>query len=109
MNKIPYAKLTLFVVAIAAFLLTAETWAATSSGTVFDSPLEKLQDIFTGPIAFAFSLIGVIVAAITLVIGGEINEFAKRIMMAVLALSILLLAVRFLGNLFGITSALVSG
>ena len=60
------------------------------SALPWESPLCTIQESPTGPTAYAISLSGVAVAGGMLIFGGEINEFARRIVMLVLVIALLL-------------------
>ena len=96
----------LVVMLLIIFLDTAS--AASRSGTAFDAPLDKLTDIFTGPIAFTVSILGILVAGVMLVFGGEISDFAKRMVMLVLVIALVAFAAQILNQLFGVGGATVS-
>ena len=50
--------------------------------------------------ALAISLIGIVVTGAMLIFGGEINEFARRVIMLVLVVALLVQANSLLTNLF---------
>jgi type IV secretion system protein VirB2 len=58
------------------------------------------------PVAYAISLIGTVVTGAMLVWGGEINEFARRLIMLVLVISLIVFASNVLTTLFS-TGAVV--
>ena len=82
--------------------------AAGTTGTAFDTPLAILRNIFTGPIAYTAALLGIIVAGAMLVFGGEISDFAKRLIMLVLVIAIIVLAQNVLTGFFAGTAAVVN-
>ena len=65
----------------------------------WESPLNALQTSLTGPIAKSIGVIALAVSGGMLAFGGELNEFTKRIMMVVLAISVMLLAGSFVTGL----------
>ena len=65
----------------------------------WEAPMQTLQDSLTGPIAKAIGVIALAVAGGMLAFGGELGDFTKRIMMVVLALSVMLLAANFISGL----------
>ena len=79
----------------------------TSPGLIWEDPLRVIMESLTGPVAFAISLIGVAITCATLIFGGELGEFSRRIVMLVLVMSVMLGASNFVTQLFGATSALV--
>jgi type IV secretion system protein TrbC len=85
-----------------AAVLPDHAWASsTSSGSLpWEPALKTVSDSLTGPVAYAVSLIGVVVTGAMLIFGGEINEFARRIIMLVLVVALLVSATNLLSTLF---------
>lgn len=65
----------------------------------WEQPLTLLRDSLTGPVAKAIGVIALAVSGAMLAFGGELNDFTKRVMMVVLALSVMLLAGQFVSGL----------
>ncbi|WP_179958131.1 TrbC/VirB2 family protein [Chitinimonas arctica] len=82
------------IAAIAALPLFA------SAGLPWEGPLNDLKTSLTGPVAKAIGVIALAVAGGMLAFGGELGDFTKRIMMVVMALSVMLLANNFM-SMFG--------
>ena len=70
------------------------------SGLEWETPLQKIRDSVTGPVAYAISLLGIVVTGAVLVFGGEINEFVRRVIMLVLVISLMVFAADLLNTLF---------
>ena len=80
--------------------------AATGGGSLpWETPLQTLRDSITGPVAYAVSLMGIVVAGAMLVWGGEINEFARRMIMLILVISLIIFASNILSTLFNAAAA----
>ena len=62
----------------------------------WEGPLQTLQTSLTGPVAKAIGVIALAVSGGMLAFGGELSDFTKRIMMVVMALSVMLLANNFM-------------
>lgn len=62
------------------------------AGLPWETTLEKIRRSISGPVAFTISLVGFVAAGATLVWGGEISEFAKRIIYLVLVVSMIVFA-----------------
>jgi type IV secretion system protein VirB2 len=62
----------------------------------WETPLKQLQDSLTGPVAKAIGVIALAATGGMLAFGGELSDFTKRILMVVLALSVMLLANNFM-------------
>jgi type IV secretory pathway VirB2 component (pilin) len=95
---------------ILAVSLAAVTPALASSGggLPWEGPLQQIQESITGPVAGFIALAAVAVAGGMLIFGGELNDFARRLMYVVLVAGILLGATQIVG-LFGASGASVGG
>jgi type IV secretory pathway VirB2 component (pilin) len=84
-------------------------WAggAGGGGLPWETPLNRVAQSMTGPVALSISLIALMVAGGTLVFGGELSEFARRSCVAVLAIAFLVLGAGFMTTLFGVGGAVV--
>lgn len=76
-------------------------------GLPWETPLNRVAESMTGPVALSISLIALMVAGGTLVFGGELSEFARRSCVAVLAIAFLVLGAGFMTTLFGVGGAVV--
>lgn len=76
----------------------AASWicGTASAQLPWETPLQTLQTSLTGPVAKAIGVIALAVAGGMLAFGGELSDFTKRILMVVLALSVMLLASNFM-------------
>ena len=91
--------------AIAASVIMLEPTLASSGGSLpWESPLQQIQQSITGPVAGAIALAAVAIAGGMLIFGGELNDFARRLMYIVLVAGILLGATQIVA-LFGSTGA----
>jgi type IV secretion system protein TrbC len=78
-------------------LLTVPAHASDASGAgagglPWEGPLDKLRRSFSGPVAFTISLLGLIATGATLIWGGEISEFVRRIIYVILVICIIVFA-----------------
>jgi type IV secretory pathway VirB2 component (pilin) len=80
---------------------------AGGGGLPWETPLNRVAQSMTGPVALSISLIALMVAGGTLVFGGELSEFARRSCVAVLAIAFLVLGAGFMTTLFGVGGAVV--
>ncbi len=92
---------------LALFALTDPVFAAGAGGMPWEAPLTQIQASLTGPVAMALSMIGVTVAGGLLIFGGELGEFARRIIMLVLVIALLLTANAIITTLFGAVTAVI--
>ncbi|WP_208245752.1 TrbC/VirB2 family protein (plasmid) [Rhizobium sp. T1470] len=80
---------------------------ASSGGSLpCEGPLQQIQESITGPVAGAIALAAVAIAGGMLIFGGELNDFARRLVYVVLVAGILLGATTIVG-LFGASGASV--
>ncbi|WP_028749775.1 TrbC/VirB2 family protein [Rhizobium mesoamericanum] len=97
--------LTLGLFAAAGIILLKSPALASSGGNLpWEGPLEQIQKSITGPVAGYIALAAVAIAGGMLIFGGELNDFARRLMYIVLVAGILLGATTIVG-LFGATGA----
>jgi type IV secretion system protein VirB2 len=66
----------------------------------WETPLQTLQTSLTGPVAKAIGVICLAISGAMLAFGGELSDFTRRILMVVLALSVMLMANQFM-SIFG--------
>ncbi|MEO4001709.1 TrbC/VirB2 family protein [Mesorhizobium sp. CAU 1732] len=71
--------------------------AGGGGGLPGEGPLQQIQQSITGPVAGFIALAAVAVAGGMLIFGGELNDFARRLMYVVLVAGILLGATRIAG------------
>ncbi|MBN7807731.1 MULTISPECIES: TrbC/VirB2 family protein [Agrobacterium] len=86
------------------FASVAPALASSGGGLPWEGPLQQIQESITGPVAGAIALAAVAIAGGMLIFGGELNDFARRLVYVVLVAGILLGATNIVG-LFGATGA----
>ena len=96
--------LTLAVMALSVAAVTSPAFASSGGSLPWEGPLEQIQESITGPVAGYIALAAVAIAGGMLIFGGELNDFARRLMYVVLVAGILLGATTIVG-LFGATGA----
>ena len=99
---------TMFYLGLAvvlALLLLAPQHAFASEGTGGSLPYEgwltNLRNSVTGPVAFALSIIGIVVAGGILIFGGELNGFFRTLIFIVLVMALLVGAQNVMSTFFG--------
>lgn len=101
-------KHALLLAGLALLLVSNLALASNATGLPWEDPLQLIADSLTGPVAFAISLIALMVAAGMLLFGGEMTEFGKMMCKVVLALSVMLAGANFISTLFGVSGAVVA-
>ena len=81
--------------------------SSTGGGLPWDTPLQTFENDIKGPVAFAISLLGIVVCGALLIWGGEISEFVRRAVMLVLVIALLVLATNVLSTLFATATVVV--
>lgn len=88
-----------------AILLLVPHLALASEGTggslPYESWLTNLRNSVTGPVAFALSIIGIVIAGGVLIFGGDLNAFFRTLVFIVLVMALLVGAQNMMGTLFG--------
>jgi len=80
------------------FIMVEPTMAADATGATggpglpWEGPLDKLQKSISGPVAFVIALLGIIACGATLIWGGEVSEFTRRIVYVVLVVCLIVFA-----------------
>jgi len=95
---------TLGFFAAAGIILESPALASSGGSLPWEGPLEQIQESITGPVAGYIALAAVAIAGGMLIFGGELNDFARRLVYIVLVAGILLGATTIVG-LFGATGA----
>ena len=62
------------------FLSFAPALASSGSSLPWEGPLGQMQEAVTGPVAGYIALAAVAIAGGMLIFGGELNDFARRLM-----------------------------
>ena len=92
------------VAALLCAALATPALASSGGSLPWEGPLEQIQESITGPVAGAIALAAMAIAGGMLIFGGELNDFARRLVYIVLVAGILLGATTIVG-LFGATGA----
>lgn len=93
------------VLALLAIILLApqHTFASTGTGgsLPYESWLTSLQNSVTGPVAFAISIIGIVIAGGALIFGGDLNGFFRTLIFLTLVMALLVGAQNIMSTFFG--------
>ncbi|HHC7370515.1 TPA: IncP-type conjugal transfer pilin TrbC [Vibrio parahaemolyticus] len=107
LSKISLNRSAMFYLGLFAvlFLVMAVQPAMASEGTggslPYESWLTNLRNSVTGPVAFALSIIGIVVAGGILIFGGELNGFFRTLIFIVLVMALLVGAQNMMSTFFG--------
>ena len=84
-------------------LIAPEAFAAQGSGgsLPYESWLKKLRQSVSGPVAFALSIIGIVVAGGTLIFGGDLSGFFRTLIFIVLVMALLVGSQNMMSSFFG--------
>ena len=93
---------------IVTLFLTSPVFATTgTTGLPWEAPLQTLQNSISGPVAVLIAIIALAAIGVTLIFGGEWNEFARRGVFAVCAIALLVGGGVIMTTLFNVSSACV--
>ena len=93
-----------FMLAISA----APAFASTGGGLPWEAPLTTVKNSLTGPVALAVSTCALFACGAVLVFGGEMTEFVKRALYAVIAISFIVGGASFITTVFGFSGATIA-
>jgi len=96
----------LLLLAFTILLVDRASASSGGGGLPWEGPLQQIQQSITGPVAGFIALAAVAMAGGTLIFGGELTDFTRRLMYIVLVAGILLGAAQIVA-LFGATGATV--
>lgn len=93
------------IAAVAALVLASPAFAANAGGgggtLPWSTPLQTFLSAIQGPVAYAISIMGVIVCGAILVFAGEIGEFVRRFIFLIFAIALMLGAAQIVGLFTG--------
>ena len=83
-------------------VLTSEAHAGPGTGgsLPYETWLTSLRNSATGPVAYAFGIIGIVVAGGILIFGGDLNGFFRTMCVIVLVMALLVTANTIMTDLF---------
>jgi type IV secretion system protein TrbC len=90
---------------LAVTVLSDPAFASSGGGLPWETPLNKVKDSLSGPVALAVGVIAFFAGGAMLVFGGEMTDFARRAALVVLACGFLLGGSNLLTTLYGTTSS----
>jgi len=90
---------------LAVTVMSDPAFASSGGGLPWETPLNKVKDSLSGPVALAVGVIAFFAGGAMLVFGGEMTDFARRAALVVLACGFLLGGSNLLTTLYGTTSS----
>ena len=90
---------------LAVIVMSDPAFASSGGGLPWETPLNKVKDSLSGPVALAVGVIAFFAGGAMLVFGGEMTDFARRSALVVLACGFLLGGSNLLQTLYGSTSS----
>lgn len=107
LKKYPAVFLLVFVVCLG---LASDAFAGAGTGgnLPYESWLESIRNSATGPVAYAFGLIGIVVAGGGLIFGSDLNGFFRSILVVILVMALLVTANTVMVDLFGTSAEIAS-
>lgn len=96
-----YAAFLLVMLTVCIFT-SSEAWAGPGTGgsLPYESWLNSVRASATGPVAYAFGIIGIVVAGGILIFGGDLNGFFRSMLVVVLVMALLVTANTIMTDLF---------
>ncbi len=89
-------------VVTAGLFFMGDAWAGPGTGgsLPYESWLTAVRNSATGPVAYAFGIIGIVVAGGGLIFGSDLNGFFRSMLVVVLVMALLVTANTVMTNLF---------
>ena len=86
------------------FLSSTDAMASVGTGgsLPYESWLAALRNSVTGPVAFALSIIGIVIAGGVLIFGGDLNGFFRTLIFIVLVMALIIGAQNMMSTFFGV-------
>jgi len=106
-NAQTFGYLAFSFLALAVLVAPEHAYATGTSGDLpYEDWLEKLRNSVTGPVAFAISIIGIVVAGGVLIFGGDLNGFFRTLIFLVLVMALIVGANNIMSTFFGSSAEL---
>ena len=94
--------LFLLVAFMVSIVISGDAWAGPGTGgsLPYETWLTNVRNSATGPVAYAFGIIGIVVAGGALIFGGDLNGFFRSMLVVVLVMALLVTANTIMTDLF---------
>jgi type IV secretory pathway VirB2 component (pilin) len=103
MNRLSQLKQKYFSISLAFFMLMLSTAAFADDSLPWESPLQKILESLTGPVARILGVIAIVIAGFGIAFG-EAGSGVRRLFQVILGLSIVYSAAALVMNLFGVSN-----
>jgi type IV secretion system protein VirB2 len=92
----------LFAIALVLLVPMSASASVGAGGSLpYESWLENLRNSVTGPVAFALSITGIVIAGGVLIFGGDLNGFFRTLIFLVLVMALIVGAQNVMSTFFG--------
>jgi type IV secretion system protein VirB2 len=90
------------LVCVVCLIMSSDALAGPGTGgkLPYESWLNSVRASATGPVAYAFGIIGIVVAGEILIFGGDLNGFFRSMLVVVLVMALLVTANTIMTDLF---------
>ena len=109
--KINRRQALFFVFMFALLLLEGATIAYATSTTTgvkeWETPLQKIRDSITGPVAFSVSALMLVAGGCGIAFGGDMSGWLRYVLISCLVIGVLGFVIPILGTIFGLDSSVV--
>jgi type IV secretion system protein VirB2 len=82
--------------------------SSTGESMPWDSPLTKVLNSVTGPVAFVFSVIALVAFGCALLFGSDLNAFVRGLLVLMMIISVVVFAKNMAASVFGIGAVATS-
>ena|SRR3989338_7333217 len=103
MNRLSQLKQKYFSISLTFFMLIVSNAAFADDALPWESPLQKILESLTGPVARILGVIAIVIAGFGIAFG-EAGSGVRRLFQVILGLSIVYSAAALIMNLFGVSN-----
>ncbi|MBA5685056.1 TrbC/VirB2 family protein [Photobacterium damselae] len=89
------------------FIAPSFVYASSSTGMPWESPLSKLVNSITGPVAFGLSALSIVGVFAGMAFGVELEGLMKKLAITAIVIAVIVFAINLLSSLFGISSTII--
>lgn len=99
-----------FIALSAVILANDVAFASGGGGMPWETPLEKIRDSITGPVAMIVSILAIVAVGVTLIFGGDMQGFIRQVLYVTLVIGLIIMADNIISTLYSkdTSSALIT-